>query len=100
MTQRETLRVVDDDPQVREMLLDITMPGEDGLPLARLLREHHDLGIILFTGFSDTASDQSPAELGVDGVLNKPIDHRELFETVGGLLAHATARSTTPRQSM
>ncbi len=37
------------------VLLDVNLPGEDGLTLARFLRERFDVGIIMVTGAADVA---------------------------------------------
>jgi two-component system phosphate regulon response regulator OmpR len=63
-------------PQV--VLLDIGLPGEDGLSLARHLRESYDLGIIMVSGAGDTVDRIVGLEVGADDYLAKPFDLREL----------------------
>jgi DNA-binding response OmpR family regulator len=60
------------------VLLDIGLPGEDGLTLARFVRERYDIGIIMVTG-ADTVIDRvAGLEVGADDYIAKPFDPREL----------------------
>jgi two-component system phosphate regulon response regulator OmpR len=60
------------------VLLDLALPGEDGLSLARYLREHHRVGIIMITGASETVDRIIGLEVGADDYIGKPFDPREL----------------------
>lgn len=60
------------------VLLDVGLPGEDGLSLARYLREHHDIGIIMVSGAGETIDRIVGLEVGADDYLAKPFDPREL----------------------
>jgi len=60
------------------VLLDIGLPGEDGLTLARYLRERHDIGIIMVTGAGDVVDRVAGLEVGADDYIAKPFDPREL----------------------
>ncbi|HSD60325.1 MAG TPA: response regulator [Burkholderiales bacterium] len=62
----------------RAVLLDLNLPGEDGLTLARYLREHHVLGIIMVTGQGDVVDRIVGLEMGADDYIAKPFDPREL----------------------
>jgi len=60
------------------VLLDLNLGGEDGLSLARYLREHHDVGIIMVTAASDVVDRIVGLEVGADDYVSKPFDPREL----------------------
>ncbi len=60
------------------VLLDIGLPGEDGLSLARFLREEFDLAIIMVSGAGETLDRIVGLEVGADDYLSKPFDLREL----------------------
>ncbi|MEM7222966.1 MAG: response regulator [Pseudomonadota bacterium] len=67
-------------------LLDITMPGEDGLSLARHLREATAAGVIMVTASGETVDRIIGLEMGADDYLPKPVDLRELLARVKAVL--------------
>ena len=75
------------------VLLDINLPGEDGLELTRLLRASHDVGIILVTGRTDDVDRIVGLEIGADDYVTKPFNPRELLARVKTLLRRTTARA-------
>jgi DNA-binding response OmpR family regulator len=60
------------------VLLDVGLPGEDGLSLARHIRERLDIGIIMISGAGETIDRIVGLEVGADDYLAKPFDPREL----------------------
>ena len=68
------------------VLLDIGLPGEDGLTLARFLRERYDLGIIMVTGADEVIDRVAGLEVGADDYIAKPFDPRELRARVKSVL--------------
>lgn len=74
------------------VLLDVGLPGEDGLALARHLREHYDIGIIIVSGAGDTLDRIIGLEVGADDYLAKPFDPRELRARLKSVL-HRYQRS-------
>ncbi|MFS8977593.1 response regulator transcription factor [Cupriavidus necator] len=68
------------------VLLDIRLPGRDGLSLTRDLREKSEMGIILITGRNDKVDRILGLEYGADDYIAKPIDERELLPRVRNLL--------------
>lgn len=82
-------------PEMRELLeqepvdlvlLDINLPGEDGLALTRELRSHSNIGIILVTGRTDSVDRIVGLEMGADDYVTKPVELRELLVRVKNLL--------------
>ena len=71
-------RFVDEEQPFDLAILDITMPGEDGLSLARFLRERVDVGIIMVTASGETVDRIVGLEMGADDYVPKPVDLREL----------------------
>jgi two-component system phosphate regulon response regulator OmpR len=81
------------------VILDINMPGEDGLTLARRLREHSDVCIMMLTAAGAIVDRVVGLELGADDYIGKPFDLRELLARVRTVLrrrAAAEARNARP----
>jgi len=78
------------------VLLDVNLGGEDGLSLARYLREQHDLGIIMVTAAGDVVDRVVGLEVGADDYIAKPFDPRELLARLKSLLRRIEGR---PAQS-
>ena len=75
------------------VLLDINLPGEDGLELTRFIRSSCDVGIILVTGRTDDVDRIVGLEIGADDYITKPFNPRELLARVKTLLRRTTARA-------
>ncbi|BAU50181.1 chemotaxis protein CheY [Sulfurifustis variabilis] len=60
------------------ILLDVNMPGEDGVSLARHVRERFDLPIIMVTAADEVVDRVVGLEVGADDYITKPFDPREL----------------------
>ena len=80
------------------VLLDIRLPGEDGLVLARYLRERYELGVIMVTASGDVIDRVVGLELGADDYIAKPFDLRELLARIKSVLRRlqASPPSTEP----
>ena len=74
------------------VLLDIRLPGEDGLTLAKYLRERYDLGIIMVTASGDVIDRVVGLEVGADDYVAKPFDPRELLARVKSVLRRIQAK--------
>ncbi|MEJ7928569.1 response regulator [Ramlibacter sp. AN1015] len=83
-------RIEHDTPDA--VLLDVRLPGEDGLLLARYLRERYDLGIIMVTASGDVVDRVVGLELGADDYIAKPFDPRELLARLKSVLRRLQAR--------
>jgi two-component system phosphate regulon response regulator OmpR len=77
-------------------VLDINMPGEDGLSIARQLRKRGRVGIIMLTANSDTVDRIVGLEVGADDYLTKPFDLRELLARVRSVLRRAATPEAPP----
>ncbi|MCL6269924.1 two-component system response regulator TorR [Sansalvadorimonas sp. 2012CJ34-2] len=68
------------------VMLDINLPGEDGISLTRQLRSQSHVGIILVTGRTDMVDRVVGLEMGADDYVVKPFELRELLVRVKNLL--------------
>lgn len=73
-------------------LIDINLPGKDGLTLTRELRTNCDVGIILVTGKDEQIDRIVGLESGADDYVTKPFDPRELLSRVKNLLWRVRAQ--------
>ena len=81
------------------VLLDINLPGEDGLDLTRFIRANSDVGIILVTGRTDDVDRIVGLEIGADDYITKPFNPRELLARVKTLLRRTTVRAPSAFES-
>jgi two-component system OmpR family response regulator len=93
----EMRRVMTQGP-VDLIILDLMLPGEDGLTLARSLREESNVGIIILTGRGEIVDRIIGLEMGADDYLPKPFHLRELLARVKSVLRRASSR-TAERQA-
>ncbi len=125
VSPKATILVVDDEPDVREVLeeyfvahgyaviaaesagvaramaaqhpidlalVDITMPGEDGLSLARHLRERYaKVAIVMLTSAATVVDRIVGLEMGADDYVPKPFDPRELVARVKSVLRRTSS---------
>jgi two-component system OmpR family response regulator len=78
------------------IVLDIMMPGEDGLSLCRYLRSATDLPVILLTAMTEETDRIVGLEVGADDYLGKPFNPRELLARIKAVLRRVN--SLPPRR--
>jgi two-component system OmpR family response regulator len=76
------------------VVLDLRLQGEDGMQIARRLRETSAVPILMLTGRADEADRVMGLELGADDYLTKPFSPRELLARIRALLRRARAQAT------
>jgi DNA-binding response OmpR family regulator len=74
------------DETIDLVILDLRLKGEDGLAIARSLRERHALPVIMLTGVRDEADRVMGLELGADDYVTKPFSPRELLARIRTVL--------------
>ena len=80
------------------VLLDLKLPGEDGMNLARLLRERATVPIVLLTGRNEEADRVMGLELGADDYVTKPFSPRELLARLRAVLRRYQVQATLPER--
>ncbi|MGN8159099.1 response regulator [Salinisphaera sp. RV14] len=73
------------------VILDIMMPGEDGLSLCRWLRETTAIPVILLTAVAEETDRVIGLEMGADDYVTKPFSPRELLARVRAVLRRAAS---------
>ncbi|WP_170327645.1 response regulator transcription factor [Ruegeria arenilitoris] len=80
-------------------LLDLGLPDEDGLVLARSMRAKSAHPPIIFVSSRDSASDKiSGLDIGGDDYLTKPFDPDELLSRINAVLRRTNAHASAPRR--
>jgi DNA-binding response OmpR family regulator len=125
----ETVLVVDDEPTIRDVVvqylrragyttleagdgdaarellerespslvvLDLMLPGSDGLTLCRWIRDRSELPVIMLTARGDEADRIVGLELGADDYVTKPFSPRELVARVRTVLRRGAAQGEQP----
>ncbi|MBV8261637.1 MAG: response regulator transcription factor [Paraburkholderia sp.] len=88
------------DGAVDLIILDLRMPGEDGMKIASRIREQSTLPILILSGRQEEADRVMALELGADDYMTKPFSCRELLARVRALLRRSkTAQVATGRQA-
>ncbi|MFP6747053.1 MAG: response regulator [Alphaproteobacteria bacterium] len=86
-----------DEPDL--IILDLVMPGENGITITRELRETSQVGIIMLTGAGDEFDEIVGLEIGADDYLTKPCNMRELLARVRAILRRSSAREQPPQEN-
>ena len=82
----EAMKAILNKKSVDLVVLDIMMPGDDGLTLCRWLREHNGPPVIMLTAMSEEADTVIGLEMGADDYVSKPFSPRELLARIKALL--------------
>lgn len=78
--------------QVNLIVMDINLPGKNGLILARELRQKENIGLIFLTGRDSEVDRILGLEIGADDYLTKPFNPRELTIRARNLLSRTSAQ--------
>lgn len=81
-----TMRHIFAKQDVDLVILDLMLPGEDGLELAREIRSESNVPIIMVTGRADIVDRVVGLEIGADDYIPKPFEARELLARVRSVL--------------
>jgi two-component system response regulator ResD len=76
------------------IVLDLMLPGLDGVEVCRRLRQHHAVPVIMLTAKGDIDDRVTGLEVGADDYVTKPFSPRELTARVGAVLRRAAAAAT------
>lgn len=77
------------------VVLDLMLPGEDGVALCRELRRKSDIPVIMLTAMSDETDRVVGLEVGADDYVAKPFSSKELLARVKAVLRRVNQRSST-----
>jgi len=81
------------------VILDLTLPGMDGLEVCEAIRERQDVPIIISSARSDVSDKVKALELGADDYMPKPYDPRELEARIHSVLRRYEARTEAKEES-
>ena len=77
------------------VVLDLMLPGMDGLSLCRWIRERSQLPVIMITALGEETDRLTGLEVGADDYLTKPFSPRELVARVKAVLRRSSPPTTT-----
>jgi two-component system OmpR family response regulator len=86
------------DAHIDLVLLDLMLPGEDGLSLCRWLRGQGNVPIIMLTAKGEEVDRVIGLEMGADDYLPKPFGSRELVARIRAVLRRSRAGEATPER--
>src|SRR5213079_700711 len=86
----ETAQKLIEDGEPELVVLDVMLPGTDGLALCRWIRSRGELPVIMLTARGEEADRIVGLELGADDYVTKPFSPRELAARVRTVLRRAT----------
>jgi DNA-binding response OmpR family regulator len=98
---REMMRILGEET-IDLVILDLRLADEDGMALARTLRERLETSVIMLTGVRDEADRVMGLELGADDYVTKPFSPRELLARIRTVLrrAKSAASETAPSREI
>ena len=98
---REMMQILEDET-IDLVILDLRLNDEDGMSLARSLRERLAISVIMLTGVRDEADRVMGLELGADDYVTKPFSPRELLARIRTVLrrAKSAAAESAPRREI
>jgi|SRR5579883_633107 len=82
------------------LVLDVMMPGESGFDLARALRAHSSVPILMLTARDEKESRIMGLEIGADDYLAKPFEPRELSLRIANILKRTKPPAPAPAESV
>jgi two-component system, OmpR family, response regulator len=78
------------------IILDLNLPGEDGLSICRRLRVDHNVPIIMVTARAEDVDKILGLEMGADDYLTKPFNPRELLARIRSILRRTASSEPAP----
>jgi two-component system phosphate regulon response regulator OmpR len=82
------------------LILDVMMPGESGFDLAKSLRQHSAVPILMLTARGETEMRIEGLQIGADDYVSKPFEPRELSLRVANILKRAQPSQPAPAESI
>lgn len=96
----QAMREILDREAIQVIVLDVMMPGEDGLNLARSLASRGDLAIIMVSALGSETDRIIGLEVGADDYIPKPVSPRELLARIRAVLRRQQAPSEREHDGM
>ncbi|MBF0434764.1 MAG: response regulator [Magnetococcales bacterium] len=92
------MRAILEKQSIDLVILDVMLPGEDGLSVCRKLREHTSIPVIMLTALGEHSDRVVGLEMGADDYISKPFDPRELLARIKAVLrrCHNHDQRATP----
>jgi two-component system, OmpR family, response regulator len=88
-----------DDHRIDLIVLDLNLPGDDGLTLCRNLRTRSTIPVVMLTARGEPVDRILGLEMGADDYLPKPFEPRELFARIRSVLRRTQAPQAVPQSA-
>ena len=89
-------RIIDEQPDL--VILDLMLPGEDGLSICRKVRNRYDGPILMLTARTDDSDQVQGLDMGADDFVCKPVHPRVLLARIHALLRRSEAAEAPARE--
>jgi len=94
---RAAQRIVDEQPDL--VILDLMLPGEDGLSICRKVRNQYDGPILMLTARTDDSDQVQGLDMGADDFVCKPVHPRVLLARIHALLRRSDTTEPAVQES-
>ena len=79
---QEAISVIESNPNIELLLLDIKMPQKSGIDILKEIRLHNNIAVIMVTGYSSVETAKESLKLGALDYISKPFQSKTLLEAV------------------
>lgn len=85
---QECLKILENDKNIRLVLIDIKMPKQNGIEITRDIKHlRHDIKVIIVTGYESAEIAAEATAAGADAYIPKPFESKTIIKKINGILS-------------